>query len=147
MRNASLLTLAALLAAGPLVAAEPAQSKPAAAKTEKSEAPAGEKTEAAPSFRASKVLKGVPLKGANYVVRDTVTNDGVMNTYTVDTTFGSYRFTGTETTKERLREIAAIEALRRVSRGDQFAKGMTGAVTAPFRLAPGEWLLLRGTSN
>ena len=140
MRIASLLTLILLLGGAPVVAAEaqqPKAAKAAAEKTEKSDEAVADRTEGAPSFRASKVLKGVPLKGANYSVRDTVTNDGLMNTYTVDTTFGSFRFTGTETTKERLREIAAIAALQQVSRGDQFAKGLTGAVTAPIRLAGG----------
>lgn len=52
------------------------------------------------------------LQGVNYSVNPVVMNDGIYNTWTVTSDFGTYETTGDERLLVLLREIAAIAAIR-----------------------------------
>lgn len=69
-------------------------------------------------LKAHSFLKPELLKGAHYKVDDQVKNDGVLNHYTVNSSFGIFRITSTSSLKILLREIEAIAAMRKVETDD-----------------------------
>jgi hypothetical protein len=64
------------------------------------------------TFSASSLLPADTLKGEHYAIAETVTVEGYMNIYTVDTEFGQFTATGNRSLKILLREINAIAELK-----------------------------------
>ncbi len=61
---------------------------------------------------ASDVLPREILSGPNYVVRETVRNDGLVNTYDIETTYGLLAVESTELLLKRIAELNALWKLQ-----------------------------------
>ncbi len=67
------------------------------------------------------------LSGSLHSVRPLTYNDGLRNTYFVDTGTGVMEVTGTPLLLQRIRELYAIDYLRGVSRAGEFGKAIASA--------------------
>jgi hypothetical protein len=85
---------------------------------------AQESFESPPTFQASKILSANLLSGPNHRVDERVTNDGLMNLYTVQSRFGVFKANSNTELWIRVGEIDAIARFDEVSRSEQFAKGV-----------------------
>lgn len=77
------------------------------------------------------------LSGRLHQVRPLASNDGLLNTYFLDTPSGVQEITGTPALLERIREIYAIEYLRGLSSSDEFRKALEKAGKAKLESAVG----------
>jgi len=89
-----------------------------AAKTAKYEAPADK--------RASEVLPSNLRSGPHFKVQDRVAADGYMLRFTVNSDYGTFPVTGEYGLRKLIKEIQAIAALKKVSKGEAFVKGVSG---------------------
>lgn len=64
---------------------------------------------------ASSILEPGLLEGEHYTIAESVTVDGYMNHYTVDSEFGPFRVVGDRALKKLLHEIDAIAELRKMT--------------------------------
>ena len=71
--------------------------------------------------------------GPNYKVKPQARSDGMMRLFTVETTYGEFRFDGVEFTKMRLRELDAAAALDKMSQSDRFMAALGKAAIAPVK--------------
>lgn len=67
--------------------------------------------EALPSLSAAKILPPELLSGPNHRVQERVSNDGFLNTYTIDSKFGQFKAVSTALLRERVQEINAMAAM------------------------------------
>jgi hypothetical protein len=81
------------------------------------------------TLSAAKVLPKSLLSGDGYTIEEQVSNDGVQNTYTLNTEFGELEVTGTEELLARLQEIKATRALQELEDSDEFKAAAKGAAT------------------
>jgi len=89
-----------------------------AAKTARYEAPADK--------RASEVLPSNLRSGPHFRVQDRVAADGYMLRFTVNSDYGTFPITGEYGLRKLIKEIQAIAALKKVSKGEAFVKGVSG---------------------
>jgi hypothetical protein len=75
------------------------------------------------------------MSGKLHSVRPMAINDGLRNTYYMDTPSGVQEVTGTPALIQRIREIYAIDYLRGVSKTDAFGKALAGAGKAKIESA------------
>lgn len=68
------------------------------------------------------------MKGTLHSVRPLAFNDGLNNTYFVDTSAGVVEVTGTPALLERIREIYALDHLRGLSKTEEFRKALAKSV-------------------
>src|SRR6266498_5270894 len=64
--------------------------------------------ESLPVLSASKILPPELLAGPNHHVQERVVNDGLLNTYTIDSKFGQFKAVSTALLRERIQEINAM---------------------------------------
>ena len=107
--------LVALAVAG-LLALTPLQ--PAVAQT----------VEQPPRLAASKILPANLRQGQDFKVREQVANDGLLNTYVIDSTFGTFTAVTTPRLRERVGEIVALRHMESIRRSDLFAQAIGGSV-------------------
>jgi len=88
-----------------------------------------------PTLKATAVLGQTPQKGTNYQIEDQVKNDGYTNTYSIDSTFGTFTAYGNSMLTVRLQEVEGIASLKEVSSSEAFAKAAAGRVTKPVESA------------
>lgn len=97
---------------------------------------------------ASSILEPSLLKGEHYTIQDSVTVNGYMNHYNVDSDFGPFTVVGDRALRRLLREIHAIAELRKMttlSAGTDAAvsavvdtgKSVVNLVTSPVESAKG----------
>src|SRR5690349_10971378 len=67
--------------------------------------------EQVPVLSASKILPPELLAGPNHRVQERVTNDGFLNTYTIDSKFGQLKAVSTALLRERILEINAMASM------------------------------------
>ena len=72
--------------------------------------------ETPPDLKASDFLDATLLKGPNHQVEEKVVSDGVFNTYTVTSSFGTWRVESTSLAAARVHEIGAIAQLKEVDK-------------------------------
>jgi hypothetical protein len=72
--------------------------------------------ETPPVLKASDFLDAKLLRGPDYEMEDKVVSDGVFNTYTVVSNFGTWKVQGTALAALRVHEIGAIAQLRNVDK-------------------------------
>jgi len=72
--------------------------------------------ETPPTLKAADFLDAAIVKGPNYQVEDQVASDGVFNTYTVTSTFGTWQVQSTSLAATRVHEIGAIAQLKEVDK-------------------------------
>lgn len=85
---------------------------------------AGQSFEQPPTFQASRILPAELLSGPHHRVANRVANDGFMNTYTIESDFGSFDATSTAELRIRVGEVSAIARLAEVSRSEEFVRGV-----------------------
>lgn len=78
---------------------------------------------------ASSILESNLLKGELYTIADTVTVDGYMHHYTVDSDFGQFTAVGDRALKKLLHEIEAIAELQKMTSAGIGTDAAIGAVT------------------
>lgn len=81
------------------------------------------------------MMPGLQLVGPGWRILPTVENDGIYNTWTVDSGGTSRRVTGNDRLAVFLLELAAIQRLQEVSRGREFAEGLRDAGQAQLDAA------------
>jgi hypothetical protein len=89
------------------------------------------------ALKASEVLPQQWLTGPNYTIKDTITNDGVVSTYELDTTYGSVAVESTILLLKRMNELRAIHKMEQLQGTDVFMKAAQGAATGPLTTAKG----------
>jgi hypothetical protein len=70
--------------------------------------------EPAPVLSASKILPPELLSGPNHRVQERVTNDGYLNTYQIDSKFGTFTAISTAVLRKRIGEINAMVVMEKV---------------------------------
>ncbi|MCL6621203.1 MAG: hypothetical protein K6T55_03800 [Syntrophobacterales bacterium] len=76
--------------------------------------------------RASEVLPAELRSGPHFTVQEQVQADGCMLRFTVTSDYGTFAVTGESGLRKLIREIQAIAALKEMSKGEAFAKGVGG---------------------
>jgi hypothetical protein len=89
-----------------------------AAKTANYEAPSNK--------RASEVLPPNLRSGPHFKVQDLVAADGYMLRFTVTSDYGTFPVTGEYGLRKLIKEIQAIAALKKTSKGEAFVEGVRG---------------------
>ncbi len=79
------------------------------------------------TLKASQVLPRELLSGPDFTVEEPVQCDGYLNTYTIRSTFGSFRATSTALLAIRIQEIRAMAAMQQVSGADEFGSRMVAS--------------------
>jgi hypothetical protein len=69
-----------------------------------------------PELKASDFLDAALLQGPDYIVEPVVTSDGVFNTYTITSNFGTWKVQSTSMAAVRVHEVAAIAQLQNVDK-------------------------------
>jgi hypothetical protein len=86
---------------------------------------------------AASFVPAALMKGRLHTVRPLADNDGLLNTYFIDTPGGVLEVTGTPALAVRLRELYALDHLRGLSRTEEFGKGLAQAGKAKIESAAG----------
>ncbi len=86
--------------------------------------------ETPPERPAAQVLPADLASGPNHRVADPVRNDGTMNLYALESRFGSYEVYGLAMLEIRIREMAALAELERVSKSEVFLDAVGRSVTS-----------------
>ena len=76
------------------------------------------------TFRASKILPPELLVGPDHRIAERVVNDGFMNTYTINSRFGTFTANSDEELRIRVGEVNAIARMDDWANSEQFVKGM-----------------------
>jgi hypothetical protein len=76
--------------------------------------------------RASEVLPAELISGPYFTVHERVQADGYMLRFMVTSDYGTFAVTGESGLRKLIREIEAIAALKKMSTGEAFAKGVGG---------------------
>jgi hypothetical protein len=82
--------------------------------------------EAPSDKRASEVLPPNLRSGPHFKVQDRVAADGYMLRFTVTSDYGTFPVTGEYGLRKLIKEIQAIAALKKTSKGEAFAEGVRG---------------------
>ena len=91
--------------------------------------------EAAGAVPAKRYLQAGQLSGPDWAVEPEARNDGLTNTYTLTSRFGSWEARGRLQVGSRIREIQALAELEKVSKTDVFKDAVKKSATAPLELA------------
>lgn len=84
------------------------------------------------TLSAADVLDASVLSGTNYKIKDVVTNDGFMNTYDVESTYGEFRVESTSMLYMRLNELDALDRMARLKGTSVYADAAKSAGKSPF---------------
>ena len=94
--------------------------------------------ETAPVLSASKILPPELLSGPNHRVQERVTNDGFLNTYQIDSKFGTFTAISTAMLRKRIGEINAMVVMEKVQGSkeyvDSIKEGGLDAMTSALSL-------------
>ena len=88
-------------------------------------------------LKASDTLPQQWLKGPNYTIKEKITNDGVVSTYELDTSYGPVKVESTVLLLKRIHELRAIHKMEQLQGTDVFANAAKGAATGPLTTAKG----------
>lgn len=77
-----------------------------------------------PVFSASRILPPELLSGPNHRVQERVTNDGYLNTYQIDSKFGSFTAVSTAVLRKRIGEINAMVVMEKVQGSKEYIDGI-----------------------
>jgi hypothetical protein len=94
--------------------------------------------EPAPVLSASKILPPELISGAHHRVQERVTNDGYLNTYQIDSKFGTFTAVSTAVLRKRIGEINAMVIMEKVQSSkeyvDSIKEGGLDAMTSAMSL-------------
>ena len=88
-------------------------------------------------LKASDVLPREILSGPNYVVRETVRNDGLVNTYDIETQYGLLTVESTDLLLKRIGELNALWKLQDLKRISIYADSFKNSALGPLRTVTG----------
>ncbi len=88
-------------------------------------------------LKASKMLPKDLLVGSNCRIRETVKNDGFVNTYNLDTDYGPLTVESTSLLMERVTELKALHHMEELKKKDAFVDALKKGVTAPLQTTKG----------
>ena len=80
-------------------------------------------------------ILGQRAKGENYLVEGPVVGDGFLHNFRLKTEYGILNIRGRRQLENRLKELAALRALRDKSQVASFGTGLANAAVSPFRFA------------
>jgi len=80
--------------------------------------------ESPPMFQAAKIIPAELLAGPNHRVDEQVVNDGFMNTYTIESRFGSFVANSGMELRIRVNEVNGIARMEDWSESEQFIRGV-----------------------
>ena len=107
--------------------------------------------EAPPVLSASKILPPELLSGPNHRVRERVTNDGYLNTYQIDSKFGTFTAVSTALLRKRIGEINAMVVMEKVQDSkeyiDSFKEAGLDAMTSAMSLVTSPVQTLSGAAQ
>jgi hypothetical protein len=83
--------------------------------------------EPASVLRASKILSPEILSGPNHRVQERVTNDGYLNTYTIDSKFGPFTALSTAMLRKRIGKINALAVMEKIEGTKEFSNSLKRA--------------------
>ena len=86
-------------------------------------------------LKASELLPANLIKGDNYRIAETVQNDGVINTYQLDTDDGFIFVESTAELLVRINELKALAKMNEMERSGVFKDSLISGVKAPVKLA------------
>ncbi|HVO84425.1 MAG TPA: hypothetical protein VMU60_08375 [Syntrophobacteria bacterium] len=89
------------------------------------------------TLQAGDVLPKALLNGPNYRVQPQVKNDGVMNTYSLETSEGTLRVESTAYLLMRIAELNAIQKLKEMEKTEVFKDALVKSGKAPITTAKG----------
>ena len=89
------------------------------------------------TLKASEAIPKDWLKGPNYTIKETITNDGVVSAYELDTNYGPVTVESTVLLLKRMNELRAIHKMEQLQGTDIFANAAKGAATGPLTTAKG----------
>ena len=75
-------------------------------------------------FSTANLLPASVLSGSNYTVDSRFFNDGFLNTYTIDSTYGKIKAVSTAKLYKRIHEMNVISEIEKMSKTKEFAKGV-----------------------
>jgi hypothetical protein len=97
-----------------------------------------EEFQKAPLFlRASDMLPGELIQGPNYTVRATITSDGFINTYDLDTNYGPLRVESTVLLLKRIGELKALAQIEKLKSTDVYMNAFKQVASGPVKTAEG----------
>ena len=89
------------------------------------------------TLKASQVLPKGMLSGPNYKVKEAVKNDGLFNTYALDTNYGPLKVETTMLLRIRINELKALVKMEKLKGTDVYSKALLAAGSSPLRTAKG----------
>ncbi|RUM92054.1 MAG: hypothetical protein DSZ23_01075 [Thermodesulfatator sp.] len=81
------------------------------------------------------ILPANLCRGSNYVIMDKVQNDGIINVYDIQTSYGMTRIESTPALLIRINELKAIEKMEQMKQTSVFKEALVSGVKAPVKLA------------
>lgn len=88
-------------------------------------------------LQASQIIYQNLLRGPNYWVEENIKNDGFINTYTLQTSYGPLVIESTELLKIRQGELLAVEHMEKMRRTDVFKDAFKSAAKGPLKTVKG----------
>ncbi len=88
-------------------------------------------------LKASQVVPKEWMTGPNYTIKETITNDGFINRYELDTIYGPVAVESNVLLLKRIRELMALHKMDQLQGTDLFAKAAQTAATGPLTTAKG----------
>lgn len=85
---------------------------------------AQQRYETAPVLAASQILPPELLSGPNHRVQERVTNDGYLNTYLIDSKFGTFTAVSTAMLRKRIGEINAMVMMEKVQGSKEYVSSI-----------------------
>ena len=91
--------------------------------------------EAAPTFSAAQALPGIPLRGADYSIGNSVPVENFQYVFSVNTKWGPFRVKGSDLMRVRLREIGATGRLEQVNGAETAVESAGKTALRPLNTA------------
>jgi len=83
--------------------------------------------ETAATLQASKILPAELRSGTNYRVDEKVSNDGYLNTYHINSKFGTFTAVSTAMLRKRIGEVNALVVMEKVKGTSEFTNALSSA--------------------
>jgi len=84
------------------------------------------------TLSATKTLPDDLQKGSNYKIDDAIINDGLINTYYLQTDYGKLKIVSDELYLERINELRALEHMEKLEQTEEFGEALKKGVMAPI---------------
>ena len=89
------------------------------------------------TLQATEILPKNLLTGPNYKVKETVKNDGLVNTYELEKKYGPLKVESTALLLIRINELRALQKMGKLKGTDVYSKALLAAGSSPLRTAKG----------